>query len=46
MSRAMSTEALVTMLVAWGYILGILIYLFGKILRKEKSRKAASGGDL
>jgi hypothetical protein len=37
----MSTEALVTMLIAWGYVLGMLIYLFTKLIRKERGRKGA-----
>ena len=35
----MSTAALIMMVLAWGYILFMVIYLFTKLLRKERQRK-------
>jgi len=35
----MSTGALITMIITWTAILGMLVYLFGKLLRKEREKK-------
>lgn len=40
----MSTSAIVMMVIAWGYILGMVIYLFAKLLRKEREKKRRLGG--
>jgi len=35
----MSTSALITMIIAWTAILGMLVYLFTKLVRKEREKK-------
>lgn len=35
----MSTEGLITMLVAWMYITGSVVYFFAKLLRKSHEEK-------
>jgi hypothetical protein len=35
----MSTSALVLMIVVWAYIVITLVYLFFKLLRKEREKK-------
>lgn len=42
----MSTGAIVMMVIAWGYILGMVIYLFAKLLRMEREKKRRPGGTL
>jgi hypothetical protein len=35
----MSTSALIMMVVTWTAILGMLVYLFRKLIRKEREKK-------
>ena len=35
----MSTSALVLMILVWSYIVITLVYLFSKLLRKEREKK-------
>jgi hypothetical protein len=39
----MSTAALVLMITAWSYILITAIYLFVKVIRKQKERRDPAG---
>jgi hypothetical protein len=35
----MSTSALITMIITWTLILGVLVYLFRKLVLKEREKK-------
>ncbi|MBM2840035.1 MAG: hypothetical protein HW412_563 [Bacteroidetes bacterium] len=37
----MTTLALVTMLLAWSYILFMVVYFFSKLIRKERAKRRA-----
>jgi hypothetical protein len=40
----MSTSALIMMIITWGYILAMVIYFFGKLVRKEREAKRRPDG--
>jgi len=39
----MSTGAAIMMAIAWGYILGMVVYLFTKLLKKEREARRKPG---